>query len=70
MNTIIKGKIPLQYVVRARIQNIDNHPPGYHGDSEAHEGTNAQASYSTNKNLDGAGEDKTYAIMYRRTFAH
>ena len=56
--------------VRARIQEIDEHIPGYHGNSEAYEGTNAQASYSTNENLDGASEDKTYSVMYRKTFAH
>jgi hypothetical protein len=69
MNTITRGKIPLR-LVRGEVPDIYGRSPRYHSDPEAHESTDTQASYSTNKNLNSAGEDQTYSVMYRKPFPH
>jgi hypothetical protein len=61
---------PMTHAFREETRDVDGHSPRYHGDPEAYEGTDAQASDSTNKHLNGAGEDKAYPIMYWEAFPH
>ena len=70
MNMMTRGKIPLKHTVREKAHNIKRDPPRYHSDSEAHESADAQAGDSTDKNLNGAGEDQTNSAMNGQPFPH
>jgi hypothetical protein len=70
MNMMTKGNIPLWWVVNGEIINTGRHLPRYHCDPEAHEGADAQAGDSTDKNLNSAGENQTYSAMNWKPFSH
>lgn len=53
-----------------KVQLKHGHSPRYHGDPEPYKSTDAQAGNSTNKNFNGASEDKAYPVMYWKAFPH